>query len=148
MQTGAFQYPGQHGGGGGFAVGAGHGQHVAALQHMIGQPLRAAGVRRTGIQNGFHQGELRGSIGPAGPADHIAYHIHIRLQCHLVGTKALDQVNSQGPELVAHGRVDTGVTAGYFVSRFTGQSCQATHEGAANAKNVNMHGAHSTKTLD
>ena len=44
LQAGRFQHPGQHRGGGGLAVRAGHGQHMAALQHVLGQPLRAAGV--------------------------------------------------------------------------------------------------------
>ena len=62
LQASAFQYPGQHGGGGGFAVRAGNGQHVAwaggvvrrVVQHMAGQPLRPAGVGLAAVQNCFH----------------------------------------------------------------------------------------------
>ena len=39
-----LQNPGQHRCGRGLAMGAGHRQHVAARQHLLGQPLRAAGV--------------------------------------------------------------------------------------------------------
>ena len=58
LQSGAFQNPCQHGRGGGFAVGARHGQHMPALQHVLGQPLGAADVGRARIQNGLHQREL------------------------------------------------------------------------------------------
>ena len=50
-QSRLFQDPTEHGGGGGFAVGARHSQHVPRLargmQHMVTQPLRAAGVGQT-----------------------------------------------------------------------------------------------------
>lgn len=39
-----FQHPGQHAAGGGLAVGPGHCQHPTALQHVIGQPLRAGDI--------------------------------------------------------------------------------------------------------
>ena len=45
----------------------------------------------------------------------------------------------QGAQLVAHGRVNAGVAAGHTVARFPGQGGHATHEGAANAEDVNVH---------
>ena len=36
LPTRALQYPSQHGGGGGFAVGTGYCQHMAALQYVFG----------------------------------------------------------------------------------------------------------------
>ena len=51
----AIEDPGQHRAGGGLAVGAGHRQHVPALQQLFGEPLRAAGVRQARVQDGFHE---------------------------------------------------------------------------------------------
>ena len=140
LQAGSLQNPGEHRGCRGLAMGAGHGQHMAALQHMLGQPLGAAGVRGAGIQNGFHQRKLGRAIIQAGPADHIAHHIHVRLQCELVGAKAFDQLNAQRAQLVAHRRVDAAVAARYLVPGLTGQGGHATHEGATNTQNMNVHG--------
>ena len=57
-----------------------------------------------------------------------------------LGAKALDQIDAQGAELIAHRRIDPGVAAGDTVARFTCQRCQPTHEGAANTQNMNVHG--------
>jgi len=140
LQTGLLQHPGEHGGGGGLAVGACHCQHMLALQHMLGQPLRAAGVGRAGFQDGFHQGKLGRAVALAGAADHVADDIHVGLECHLVGAKAFDQVNPQCPQLVAHRGVHAGIAAGDFVAGFAGQGRDTAHEGAADAKDVNVHG--------
>ena len=141
VQPGVFQYPGQHGGGGGFAVGAGDSQHMAALQHMLGQPLGAAGVGGTCVQNGFHQREFGAAVGQACPRHHVADHEHVGAKRHLVGGKALDQLDAQCPELVAHRGVNPGIAAGDAVAGFPGQGGQATHEGAANSQNVYVHGS-------
>jgi hypothetical protein len=55
--------------------------------------------------------------------------------------EALDQFNAQRAQLVAHGGVDAGVAAGNAVAGFTGQGGQPAHEGAANTKNVEVHGS-------
>ena len=144
MQSGVLQHPGQHAGGGGFAVGACYGQHMAALEHMFSQPLRATGVGRARVQNGFHQREFGGSISEPRAADDVADHEHVRLQRHLFSAETLDQFDAQAPELVTHGGVNAGIAAGYFVARFTRQRGQSTHEGAANAQDMNMHGPYST----
>ena len=122
-------------------MGAGHGQHMAALQHMFGQPLRSTGVRRTRVEDGFHQGELRRPVGQAGPADHVADHEHVGFERHLVGAKAFDQVDAQRTQLVAHGGVDAGVAAGDTVAGLAGQGRDTPHEGAADAQDMNMHPA-------
>ena len=119
---------------------AGHRQHMAALQHMFGQPLRAAGVGCAGVQNGLHQREFGCAVGQVGAAHHIADHIYIRLQRHLVGPKTLDQLNAQGAQLVAHGGVDTRVATRHAVAGFARQCGQAAHESPTNTKNMNMHG--------
>ncbi|MEY4882289.1 MAG: hypothetical protein RIS34_143, partial [Pseudomonadota bacterium] len=103
------------------------------------QPLWATGIGRAGVQNGFHQGEFGCAIGQVVAADHIAHNKHVGLERELVCTKAFDQIDAQGAQLVAHGRVDTGVAAGYTVPGLARQRSQPTHERAANAKNMNMH---------
>ncbi|EKD96756.1 MAG: hypothetical protein ACD_23C01287G0002 [uncultured bacterium] len=77
LQSGTFQNPGQHRRGGGLAVGSRHSQHMSALQHLLGQPLRAAGVGQAGVQNGFHERKLGAAVGQPGAADHIAHDEHI-----------------------------------------------------------------------
>lgn len=112
---------------------------MATLQHMFGQPLGAAGVGRARVQNGFHQREFGCPIRQVRAADHVAHDKHVGLQRHLVGAKALDQLDAQGAQLVAHGWVDASVAARDAVTRFTCQSGQSAHESATNAKNMNMH---------
>ena len=58
---------------------SGDGQHVAALQHVLGQPLRTAGVGQAGVQDGFHQREFGGAIGQVGAADDVADDEHVGL---------------------------------------------------------------------
>ena len=106
---------------------------------MFSQPLRTAGVGQTGVQNRLHQRVFRRTIGPAGPADHIAHHVQVRLQCQLLGAKTLDQLNAQGAQLVTHRRVDAGVATGDAMPGFAGERGQTAHEGAANTQNVNVH---------
>ena len=116
-------------------MGAGDGQHMATeswgIQHMVAQPLRAAGVGQAGFQNCFHQRVARRAVGQAGAGNHIAHHKHIGLQSQLVGAVALDQLDAQSAKLVAHGGVDAAVAAGDAVAGFAGQGGQAAHEGAA-----------------
>jgi hypothetical protein len=140
LQSGTFQNPGQHRRGGGLAVGARHSQHMAALQHMLGQPLRAAGVGQAGVQNGFHQRKLGAAVGQPGAADHIAHHEHIGAQRQLVGAEAFDQLDAQGAQLIAHGWVNTGVAASNLVPCFPRQRGQAPHERAADPEYVYVHG--------
>ena len=123
-------------------MGARNSQHVAPLQDMFGEPLWAARVGQACVQNGFHQREFRRTIVQTSATDHIANHEHVRFHSQLVGTEAFNQVNAQGAQLVAHGRVHAGVATGDFVPGLTRQCRQAAHEGAANTKYVNVHGRH------
>jgi hypothetical protein len=81
-------------------------------------------------------------------ADHIAHHEYVGLQIQLVGSKSFYQFDAERAQLVAHGRVNAGVATGNFVASFPCQRRQPPHEGAANAKNVNVHaqilGLHTT----
>ena len=54
IKPGLVQDPQQHGGGGGFAVGAGHRHHPAMAQDFPGQPLGAGHVIDAPVQNSFH----------------------------------------------------------------------------------------------
>jgi hypothetical protein len=57
----------------------------------------------------------------------------------LPGVKTFDQFNPQGFKLGAHRWINIGIAAGNTVTRRFGQRSNAAHEGAANAKNMNMH---------
>ena len=98
---------------------------------MLGQPLRAGHIRQALIKNRLHQRHAT--------LDHIANHVKVGLQLGLFGVKAADQRNAHGLQLGAHRRVNIAVTAGDGVAGCLGQGGNAAHEGAANAKNVNMH---------
>ena len=139
LQAGMFQHPGQHGGGAGLAVGTGQRQHVLALQHMLGQPLRAAGVGQALFQDFFHQRELGAAVLQAGAADHVANHVHVGPQRGLFCAKAFDQVDAERTQLVAHGGIHTGVAAGDLVAGLTGQRGDTSHEGAADTENMDVH---------
>ena len=105
---------------------------MAALQHVFGQPLRAAGVGHAGVQDGFHQREAA--------RHHIADDEDVGLQRQLVGAVAFDGFDAQGAQLVAHRRVDAAVAAGDAVAGFAGQGGQAAHESAADAQDMYVHG--------
>lgn len=60
----------------------------------------------------------------------------------LFGVKAFDQLDALRFELGAHRRVDVGVAAGDAVAGLTGDQGNAAHEGAADSKDVDMHGSH------
>ncbi len=135
LGQGLLEDPGQHRGGGGLAMGAGHRQHMAALQHLLGQPLRAARVARAGVENGFHQRHAA--------LDDIADHEDVGVQRQLLGAIAFDELDAERAQLVAHRRVDGGVAACHAVAGFVRQRRQAAHEGAADAQDMNVHASHS-----
>ena len=139
LLAGGLQNPGQHGRGRGLPVGAGHGQHVALEQHVFCQPLRAARVGGAGVQNRLHQRKFRAAIGHPGAADDVTDHKHVGLEGKLIRAKTLDQIDTQGAQLLAHGRVNTCVATGYPVARLTRQRRQPTHKSAANTQNMNVH---------
>ena len=140
LQTGAFQYPGDHRCRAGLAMGAGNGDDMAPLQHVLGQPLWATGVAQSGIQNSFHQGKLWGTVAQVHATHHIAHHKHVRLQCQLIGAKTFHQPDTQSSQLVAHGWVNACIATRHFVTGIARQRGQATHESTANTENMNVHG--------
>ena len=95
FQAGVFEDPGQHRGGGGLAVGAGHRQHMPAAQQLLRQPLRAAGVGQPRVEDRLHQGVARRAVGQPRARDHVAHHPQVGLQGDLVGGEAFDEVDAQ-----------------------------------------------------
>ena len=118
-----------------------HRQHVAADQNVLAQPLGAAGVACSRVQNGFHQRKLGATVLQSGATDHVAHYEHIGCERHLVGRKTFDQIDTERAQLFAHGRIDACVAARYAVAGLARECGQAAHEGAADAENVNVHGS-------
>ena len=132
LQAGLLEHPGQHRGGGGLAVGAGHRQHMAAGQNMLGQPLRAAGVGQPGVEDGLHQ--------RIAARHHVADDELVGLQRQLLGAETFQQLDAERLQLLAHRRVDVGVAARHPVTGLAGDGGDAAHEGAADAEDVDVHG--------
>ena len=63
----------------------------------------------------------------------------VRLEGHLLGAVAFDQLDAERAQLLAHRRVDVGVAAGDAVAGFARQRRQPAHEGAADAEDVDVH---------
>ncbi len=123
-----LQYPGHHGGGGGFAVGAGHRNHPTPLQHVITQPLGAGGVGQPPVQHVFHR--------RIAPGQGIADDHQIRCRVQLGRIITFDQLNTLLLQLGAHRGVDVGIGAGHPVPLGLGQQGQTAHKGAADSQEV------------
>ncbi|MCY1438474.1 hypothetical protein D9M71_546760 [compost metagenome] len=126
-----LQHPGQHAAGGGLAVGAGRGKHPAALQHVVGQPLRAGYVGQALVQYMLHR--------RVAARQRVADHHQVRRRLQVGGVVALHQLDALGFQLGAHRGIDVGVGAGHPMAELLGQHGQRAHEGAADAENVDMH---------
>jgi hypothetical protein len=130
-QPGVLEQPGKHRSSGGLAVGAGHREHAASVQHLLREPLGPRCEGQPGVQDGLHQGVAAGH--------HVAHHPEIGLQVKLRGLVAFDEIDSQRGQLVAHRRIDVGVAAGDAVARLACQRGDPAHEGAADAEDVDVH---------
>jgi len=82
--VGRIENPGKHRRRAGLAVRAGDGEHVAAGEDVLGQPLRAARVGAAGIEHGLHQ--------RVAARDRIADDEEIGRELELLGAVALDQL--------------------------------------------------------
>ena len=131
LEAGIFEDPRQQRGGGGLAVGARHGQHPAPLQHVLGQPLGARYVGQPLVEDGLEERIAAG--------DRVAHHEDVRLEAELLDAIAFDEADALLLELGAHRRIDVGVAARHLVAGSPRQQCHATHEGAANPENMNVH---------
>jgi len=130
-QSGVLEQPGEHRSGGGLAMGAGHREHPAPLQHLLGEPLGTRGVGQPGVQDGLHQGI------PAG--HHVAHDPEVRAQRELGGLVALHEFDAEGGQLVAHRRIDVGVAAGDAMPRLARQRGDPAHERTADAEDMDVH---------
>ena len=132
LKSGLFEDPGQHRGGGCFAMGACHRQNMTAMKYVLCKPLRSAGEGGALIQDGLHQWKFGRAVFQVGTADHVTDHIHVGLEAHLAGIKAFNQINTQGPELVTHWGINAGIATGNLMARLSRQGGQSAHEAAAN----------------
>ena len=139
FEPGILENPGQHAAGRGLAVGSGDGQHPALLQHVFVQPLRAGGVARTALEDGF---ELRIAAG-----DRIADDEYVGIVGQGFGPVAVVQVDTGAFELGAHRRIDLRVGAGDLATEFARDLCNTGHEGAADAENINFHRKNITSSI-
>ena len=98
---------------------------------MLRQPLRPGNVGQPLVEDGFQQ--------RIAPGNGVADDEDVRIQGELVGGKAFDEIDPGVAQLVAHGRVDVGIAAGDAMPRRPGELGDATHEGAADAENMNVH---------
>ena len=139
LQACVLEHPGEHGGGGRLAVRSGHSQHMTALQDMVGEPLRPAGVGQPGVED-----RPRSSGLPR--RDHVAHHEQVGRELR-PATASQPSIRSMpsARELVAHRRVDAGIAAGHPMAGFSRQRGDAAHEGAADAEDVNVHRPHSRR---
>jgi hypothetical protein len=99
---------------------------------MFRQPLRAGGIRQIARQNGFEQW--------VATRNRVAHHIQIGIQVELFDVIAFDQLDTLLSQLRAHRRIDIGIAPRHPMSGGARQQRDATHEGAANPENVQMHG--------
>jgi len=119
-----FQNPGHHGGGGGLAVGAGHADYPASLQHMVSQPLGAGGIGQAPVEHIFHR--------RIAPGHGVAHNHQIRRRVEMGRIIAFHQLDALLLQLGAHGGIDIGVGTADPVPLGLGQHRQTAHEGATN----------------
>ena len=131
LEPGLVQNPRQHAGGGGFAVGAGHGQYPAVTQHGFAQPLRPGGIGEAFLEDVFHRFMAPWQAG-------VADHDEIRRRIQLRRLETFEYRDARGCELVAHGRIDGFVTATDVEPELLSQLRQAAHERAADAEKIDM----------
>jgi len=112
-------------------VRAGHGHHVTAAQHVLRQPLRAAGVGKLGVEHRLQQ--------RVAASDRIADHEEVGRERQLGSVVAPDELDAERSELLAHGWIDVGVAARDAMAGLARERGDASHEGAADAEDVQMH---------
>ena len=73
------------------------------------------------------------------PGNGITNDENIRIKIELIGSVAFHQLDSLRLELGTHGRIDIGIAAGHPMAGSPSQKGNASHEGAADTEDVNMH---------
>src|ERR1019366_713300 len=100
-------------------------------------PTRKPGARpaasriQAGIEDRLHE--------RVAAHDRIAHDEQIGRQAQLPGVVAVDQLDAEGGELIAHRRIDVGVAAGDAVPGVARQGGNAAHERAADTEDVQVH---------
>jgi hypothetical protein len=130
-QAGLIEDEREHRRCGRLAMGARDRQHVPVVQHVVRQPLRSACVGLVRVEQCLEK--------RVASRDYVADHEQIRPERELVGAVALDDLNPECAKLVAHGRVDVLVAARDLVPAGARQHRQASHEGAADTEDVQVH---------
>ena len=131
LQARVLQQPGQQAGCRGLAVGAGHGQHMAAGQYVFGQPLRTGDVWQSLIQHVFDR--------RIAARDDVAHHHHIRRRLQMLGRVAGHQLNALRLELRGHGWPGIGIRSGHAMPGLARQRRDTGHESAADSEDVKVH---------
>ena len=131
LQSRLLQYPGQYRRGGGLAVGAGNAKNPALAENILGQPLRPRHVGPVSVEN-FLKQRIAARNG-------IADDEQIGIQADLIRAVSFGQEDALLFQLGAHRWIDVGIAAGDPMAGGTRQEGDAAHEGAASAKNVNVH---------
>ena len=101
------------------------------MENLIVEPLRSGGEAITAVENRFHQ--------RVAAADDIAHYPKVRTERELIGSVALDELDAERAQLVAHGRVHTRIAPRDPMAGLACNRRDTPHEGAANAENVNVH---------
>ena len=133
FESGVLQDPREHRGRRRLAVRARDGEHPAVAQHGLGEPLRPGHVREPAIEDRFHQ--------RIAARDDVADDEEVGAESELVETPAFDEADALRLELRAHRRIDVGIAAGDGVAGLAGDGGDAAHERAADAEDVDVHGA-------
>jgi len=131
LEPGLFQYPRQHGGNRGLAVGARDRCDPAPGENVVPQPLGAGNVWKSLLEDFLHE--------RISSRDHVADHEHVGPKPRLVGAPAFNELDALRGELRAHWRVDVGVATGDAVPGRAREERDAAHESTADAEDVKMH---------
>ena len=131
LQSARFKQPGDQAGGRGFAVGPGDCDGAFATQIVFAQPAWPRGKRNALVQHRLHR---RVSATQCVANDH-----QVGSWFQLIGIVALEQPDSRGFELCAHGRIGVLIRPGHRISGALRQQREPTHECAAGAQDVNVH---------
>ena len=105
-------------------------EHPLTVQNLLTQPLRTGLASLVAINDCLEQ--------RIATRDDIADDPEIGPESELVLAVSLDEVDSQRRKLLAHRRIDIGVAAGYAVTGLSRDCGDSSHEGAANAENVDV----------
>src|SRR6185312_14310576 len=106
-------------------------QHPAAFEDLTRQPLRPGRIGKPTLEQGL---DYRVAAG-----HDVADHHDVGRRIELPRLEALDDVDAEGLELRAHGRIDVAIRAGDPMTGRARYGGNAAHESAADSENMNVH---------